>query len=214
MIQLKHIRPRPIFSKPQAPTSSMIWNQELSWQKGVRYWVKAPSGGGKSTLVHIIMGLRKDYEGSVMIDDMLLSSSDANQLGQLRRKKLSAIFQDLKLIPDWTGMENIEATRGLEQEVDASEIQRMIHALGAESFVEQTVQTLSYGQRQRIAIIRALSKPFDFLLMDEPFSHLDEENIKAACSLIQEEVHKRGAGMLLVSHESPYHFEFDTSYTL
>ena len=73
---------------------------------------------------------------------------------------------------------------------------------------------MSYGQRQRVAIIRALCQPFEFLLMDEPFSHLDDANIKIASNLIKEELKMQQAGFLLVSLGERYYFKYDKEIVL
>jgi ABC-type lipoprotein export system ATPase subunit len=209
MIHLQHIRPEPIFSKPVLPEDSMIWNKDLHFEKGKKYLIQAPSGGGKSTLVHIIFGLRKDYEGEVSINDAAIHDASPVMLSEIRKSQLSVVFQNLQLISELTALENIEVARQLSDYKSKKDILEMAAKLGATEFLHQTTATLSYGQRQRVAIIRALSKPFSFLLLDEPFSHLDDANIKIACQLIQEELVERAAGLLLVSHESPYLFEID-----
>ncbi|MGK0388638.1 MAG: ABC-type lipoprotein export system ATPase subunit [Maribacter sp.] len=209
MIHLQYIRPEPIFSKPVLPENSTIWNKEIHFKKGKKYLIRAPSGGGKSTLVHIIFGLRRDYEGEVSINDAAIHHASPSILSEIRKSQLSVVFQNLQLIPELTALENIEAARQLSDYKSKEDILQMAAVLGATDFLHQTTATLSYGQRQRIAIIRALSKPFSFLLLDEPFSHLDTANIKIACQLIQQELVERGAGLLLVSHESPYLFEID-----
>lgn len=214
MIHLQHIRPEPIFSKPTPPENSMVWNRDLHFEKGKRYLIQAPSGGGKSTLVHIIFGLRKDYNGEMRINDTTIHHASPSTLSQIRKSELSVVFQNLQLIPELTALENIELARQLTNFKSKDDILQMATTLGAYEFLHQTTATLSYGQRQRIAIIRALSKPFSFLLLDEPFSHLDDANIKAACQLIQQELKERGAGLLLVSHESPYLFNIDEKLVL
>jgi len=73
----------------------------------------------------------------------------------------------------------------------------MASALGIENKLNKPVKTCSYGEQQRVAIIRALQQPFDFILMDEPFSNLDEANRKKAMDLVTEEVSKRNAGIIL-----------------
>ena len=72
----------------------------------------------------------------------------------------------------------------------------MARRLGIESKLNQQAKTCSYGEQQRIAIIRSLMQPFDFLLLDEPYSHLDDVNRKKAMDLIYEECEKRGAAMV------------------
>ena len=75
--------------------------------------------------------------------------------------------------------------------------------------MDKTCATLSYGQRQRVAIVRALAQPFDYLLLDEPFSHLDTANIKIATDIIQEACVQQKAGLLLVSLGDAYLFDYD-----
>ena len=75
----------------------------------------------------------------------------------------------------------------------ASGIHGVLNVVG----VRKLVRTCSYGEQQRVAIIRALQQPFDFLLMDEPFSNLDDANRKKAMELIEEEVSKRNASIIL-----------------
>ena len=75
----------------------------------------------------------------------------------------------------------------------------MARRLGIDPFLHRKAGILSFGQQQRVAIIRALCQPFDFLLADESFSHMDRENSLVAYELIREECESRGAGMILTS---------------
>ena len=92
--------------------------------------------------------------------------------------------------------ENIEIKRILNPYHPAAEIEEMAEKLGIQNKLDQPAKTCSYGEQQRIAIIRALMQPFDFLLLDEPYSHLDEANRKKAMELIYEECEKRNAAMI------------------
>ena len=74
--------------------------------------------------------------------------------------------------------------------------------------------TCSYGEQQRIAIIRALQQPFNFIILDEPFSHLDEENSKKALALIEQEADKRGAGIILADLQHNPFFNADSTLLL
>ena len=80
--------------------------------------------------------------------------------------------------------------------------------LGVTHILNQRAGLCSYGEQQRLAIIRALIQPFDWLIMDEPFSHLDQENISKAAALIAEECSKRKAGFLLTDLDADNHFEY------
>ena len=85
----------------------------------------------------------------------------------------------------------------------------MAQNLGIENLLEKKCGELSYGQRQRVAIIRALSQPFEYLLLDEPFSHLDDENTQKACTLIETALAKNNAGLILVSLGEKYFLKYD-----
>ncbi|HMP94224.1 MAG TPA: ATP-binding cassette domain-containing protein, partial [Phnomibacter sp.] len=89
-----------------------------------------------------------------------------------------------------------------------SAITQMAEQLGVSHVLHQRASTCSYGEQQRIAIIRALMQPFSWLLMDEPFSHLDKENTTKAAALIAEECAKRGAGFLLTDLDDDDHFAY------
>jgi putative ABC transport system ATP-binding protein len=80
--------------------------------------------------------------------------------------------------------------------------------------LNRPIQTLSYGERQRIAIIRALMQPFTTLLLDEPFSHLDQQNIELATQLIAQELQLRNATLLLTDLEDDNHFEYHQKFAL
>lgn len=109
---------------------------------------------------------------------------------------MSIIFQDLRLFDDHTALENIEVKRKLNPFHPSEVIYEMATRLGVANKLPQVIKTCSYGEQQRIAIIRSLMQPFDFLLLDEPFSHLDEENRTKAMELLLEECDKRKAAMI------------------
>lgn len=208
MITLQSIKPEPLFENGMEVKSG-IWNTEVIFQKGKNYLVTAPSGKGKSTLLHVIYGLRKDFSGAVLLDEKDSANFQPDQWSDIRQSRFSIIFQDLRLFPDLTAMENIQLNADLAKSAHPERIKEMAKRLGVIDLLHKKCSTLSYGQRQRIAIIRALCQPFEFLLLDEPFSHLDEENIKKASDLITEEIKCQGAGLILVSLGERYHFKYD-----
>jgi putative ABC transport system ATP-binding protein len=97
---------------------------------------------------------------------------------------------------------------------ESSIIDAMAERLGITAVLQQRAGLCSYGEQQRIAIIRSLVQPFDWLIMDEPFSHLDHENISKAAELISEECTKRGAGFLLTDLEEDDHFNYTMKLNL
>ena len=213
-IELDHIVPIPLKDRFSQRTSD-IWNNTLKLEQGEFIKIKAPSGTGKTTLVHILYKLRYDYEGSVRIDDTSITNIKGDPLAELRQQHISIIFQDLRLFPNLTARENIEIKRVLQTPFyEASVINNMAVALGIRHIMEQQAGLCSYGEQQRIAIIRALIQPFSWLIMDEPFSHLDTANTQKAARLIEAECRKRNAGFVITDLDEDENFTYTKQYTL
>lgn len=214
-ITLSNLRPIPLLETPGGiHPNSAIFGTECQFEKGKSYLIKARSGKGKSTLFHIIYGLRKDYEGVVRAGETNYNSLTINDWAVIRQKKLSIVFQDLRLFPNLTAIENLLVKAHLTSHTSKDEILKMVDLLEMTPFLNQSAETLSYGQRQRIAIIRALCQPFELLLLDEPFSHLDSKNIHSAVELIQNAVKQNEAGLLISSLGEEYGLKVDSTLVL
>lgn len=207
-LQLQNIIPIPLKDK-FLQRNSDVWNKEMRFASGEFIKIKAPSGTGKTTFVHIIYKLRNDYEGNVFWNDKNLNQIKAEELAILRQQNISIIFQDLRLFPNLSARENIELKRVLQKPIyDNNKIDEMAEQLGIASILNQKAAMCSYGEQQRIAIIRSLMQPFNWLIMDEPFSHLDKNNINKAAALISAECKKRNAGFILTDLEDDVHFNY------
>jgi putative ABC transport system ATP-binding protein len=193
-IQLRSVVPEYIEKEKRG--NSNVWAQDILITKGEHLHIVAPSGSGKTSLMHFIYGLRKDYSGAVFYDDTDIKKLSIESFSSFRQNKVSIIFQDLRLFEEQTVRENIEIKRMLAPYHPVEKVDEMATQLGIETKLNQLVKTCSYGEQQRIAIIRALMQPFDFILLDEPYSHLDEVNRKKAMELIYEECEKRKAAMV------------------
>ncbi len=193
---------------------SGMWNTSVSFNKGDYVFIQAPSGTGKTTLIHILYGLRNDYTGDVKWQGKSLSSTDNETLAAMRTKNISVIFQDMRLFPELTAWENIDIKRRLTNTVNENEANEWMDRLGLEDKKNSIGSTLSYGEQQRVAIVRALMQPFEWLLMDEPFSHLDHANTQKAISLILEVVKKHKAGMLLADLDENTFFPYTQTIIL
>ncbi len=176
--------------------ASEIWAKNVTITKGEHLHIIAPSGKGKTSLIHFIYGLRKDYQGSIFYDNTNIKALDIEGFSSFRQHKISIIFQDLRFFEEQSAIENLEIKRMLDPFCQPDVIEKMAEKLGVEKKLNQQIKTCSYGEQQRIAIIRSLMQPFDFLLLDEPYSHLDEANRKKAMDLIYEECEKRKAAMI------------------
>lgn len=207
-IQLNQVIPIPLRDKIQQ-RSSDIWNNNVSFSKGQRVKIKAPSGTGKTTLVHTLYKMRHDYSGTVQYDGSDLQTMPAAKLSEYRQQKVSVIFQDMRLFANLTARENIELKRIMYKPIhDEKMIDQMAERLGVSHILKQTAYTCSYGEQQRIAIIRSLMQPFDWLMMDEPFSHLDHANTRKAADLIEEECSRRSAGFILTDLDEDENFAY------
>jgi len=184
----------------QDTSGSEVWEAEsLLLEQGKPYVVEAPSGRGKTSLLSVIYGIRTDYQGVVSIDDRDLSSFTSKEWSLIRKSKLSFIFQGLELFDDLTALENIQLKNRMTAYHSDERIIEMARVLGIDPFLQRKAGILSFGQQQRVAIIRALCQPFNFLLADECFSHMDRENSLTAYQLIREECEARNAGLILTS---------------
>jgi putative ABC transport system ATP-binding protein len=201
-IRLQKITPS--YIEKDKISSSSVWGEDIVFAKGKYYHIIAASGRGKTSLIHFIYGLRKDYNGSITYDNKSIEQFDPELFSSFRQSKISIVFQDLRLFKDQTARENLEIKRQLNPYHPVAKIEEMAARLGIANKLDKLARTCSYGEQQRIAIIRSLMQPFDFLLLDEPFSNLDDANRAIAFELINEECRARGASMIfadLKSHE-------------
>ena len=212
-LQLEYVIPEPLAHRVN-DTASDAWNQQLTIDAGNSILFRAPSGKGKSTFIQILYGLRKDYKGRVYWDKKAIQDFDDETWAKLRSRDLSIVFQDLRLFNDLTVAENLELKQSLTNTVSMREVKEWLELLGLEQKWEQKAETLSYGERQRVAIIRSLLQPFKWLLLDEPFSHLDNENAARAAALIQRRVADNAAGLLVVDLETNNWFPYTKTLML
>ena len=212
-LSLQGLIPIPLREKVNNYKSD-IWNNIVMLDQGAFLFVQAPSGTGKTTLIHILYGLRKDYEGQVKWNTHILNTTDNETLAALRTTGISVIFQDMRLFPELTAWENIDIKRKLTDSVTAEQAAEWMDRLGLKEKKNSIAHTLSYGEQQRVAIVRSLLQPFEWLLMDEPFSHLDKANTKKAIALIGEVVAKHKAGMILADLDENNFFPYTQTVTL
>ncbi len=211
-IRFESVLPHPL--KDYTHASDSVWKNSFELNFPSKVLVNATSGKGKSTLTNILYGVRHDYDGSVLIDEQNIRSFSLHSWIELRKTKLSVIFQDLQLFGDLTTWDNLQLKNSLTNHRTDAEIDEMLVLLGIPDKKNQTAKTLSLGQQQRVAIIRALLQPFELLLMDEPFSHLDETNSRVAFDLICRETDKNNGGFILTSLGGKQGFVFDKELKL
>ena len=178
---------------------SDIWHQDLFFRKGKMYLIEAASGTGKSSLCSYIYGYRNDYQGIINFDETNIKAYSVKQWVDLRKHSLSMLFQDLRIFTELTALENVQLKNNLTGYKKKKEVLAYFEQLGIADKINVKVGKLSFGQQQRVAFIRALCQPFDFLFLDEPISHLDNENSRIMGEIITAEVERQGAGVIATS---------------
>lgn len=191
-----------VFLSESIPDSD-VWRGEVTFERGRFYLVEAASGGGKSSLCSYIFGARGDYEGSLMFDGTDASTLGMGQWQEFRRRNIAYLPQELSLFPELTALQNIEMKNSLTGWKTGEEIDGWLRMLGIWQRKDYPVGKMSIGQQQRVGIIRALCQPFDFILLDEPVSHLDGDNNRIAATMITEEARQQGAGIISTSVGNP-----------
>lgn len=186
-----------------------IWKQNSTLKTGKFYALVAPSGKGKSTFIHILYGKRNDFTGEVFWDERDVKKIKPAEWADMRSQKISVVFQDLRLFYDLSGMENIQIKNKLTNHLREQEINTYAEQLGIAHVLNKACKFMSFGERQRVAIIRSLAQPFEWILLDEPFSHLDKSNARIAAGLITDACKKNNASLIAASLGVDDFFEYD-----
>ena len=196
-ITLQHTLPEVFAGKDYI--DSDVWHKDVEFERGHFYQIEAASGTGKSSLCSYIYGYRNDYQGIICFDDVNVRNLGVKQWVDIRKHSLSMLFQDLRLFTELSAWENVQIKNSLTGFKSKKEIKTWFEALGIADKWEVSLGKLSFGQQQRVALIRALCQPFDFIFLDEPGSHLDDENGRIIASILAEEAEKQGAGIVVTS---------------
>lgn len=211
-IILDNVMPYPLSSIKHSDDS--IWGNQVLLEKGKKILLNASSGKGKSTFTLTALGLRTDYDGEVLYNDQDVKQFSPDQWTEIRTKVISVVFQDLQLFPKLTVGENLLIKNDLTNTFSESELREKLEFLGIGDKWDQECGLLSMGQQQRVAIIRALSQPYEWLIMDEPFSHLDKENASKCLELIHARTVEQGAGFVLTTLGDDHGYNYDQELKL
>ena len=203
-IRLHQLRPS-YMEQTELTPSDIYLREEVVFAPAKRYLIRAQSGRGKTSLLSFLYGERDSYEGTITYDGV----AHPKDLFDYRRHRLSYLFQDLRLFPSLTAKENIQLKNRLTGYFSSQQISELLVRVGLAHKQDTPVARLSLGQRQRVAFLRALAQPFEVLLLDEPFSHLDEANTHVLCQILEEECTQRGATLLMTALETNTLLNYD-----
>ncbi|MEX1025246.1 MAG: ABC transporter ATP-binding protein [Planctomycetota bacterium] len=172
------------------------------------------SGSGKTTLLHLIAGLLVPDAGSVVIDGTHLEALSEARRDAFRARHIGYVFQQFHLLGGYTALENVVLGMSFGPGIDRRYARELLERLGMGERLHHTPEQLSIGQRQRVAVARALANRPRLVLADEPTGNLDAVNGREALALIREVARERGAALLVVSHDELVLSAFETRYDL
>ena len=183
--------------------SKVLRGIDFRMEEGERIAIMGPSGSGKSTLLNCIGGIDRPDNGEILFEGQSLTSLSEQELCELRRNKISTIFQFFHLLPTLTARENIEFPMLLNS-VSAKErnekVDELLNAVKIQHRACAFPHELSGGEKQRVAIARSLSMRPKLILADEPTGNLDSKNTDSVLELIDNLSKQHGIAMLLVTH--------------
>ena len=211
-IHLQHTLPQVLADRNTV--TSEVWHQDLTLRKGNHYLLEAASGTGKSSFCSYLYGYRQDYQGIICFDEKNIRGFSTDEWVEVRRRSLSILFQELRIFPELTALENIRLKNQLTGWKKKKEILTLLERLGIADKKEEKAGKLSFGQQQRVAFVRSLCQPFDFILLDEPISHLDDENAAIMAQLLTEEADSQGAGIIVTSIGKHLPMQYDQVWGL
>ncbi len=188
-------------TKSYGGANAALKDISLEIHKGEFISLVGQSGAGKSTLLSLIIGEDRPDSGRILIDDIDVARIRRNDIPYLRRK-IGVVFQDIKLLPNRTAFENIAfamEVAGEKNSVIQSEVPKILEMVGLEEKTRAFPHQMSGGEKQRIAIARALAHKPVLLLGDEPTGNLDSINAWDIIQLLLK-INKSGTTVILATH--------------
>lgn len=179
--------------------SDVMLAPEVVLERGRIYCINASSGTGKTSLCSFIYGSRRDYTGDIYFDSVAARSLSAVRWCDLRRRHLAYLPQELDIFNELSVIDNIRLKNNLTGHCSEERIRAMLSRLEIDSLADRQAAYISVGQRQRVALVRTLCQPFDFLLLDEPVSHLDTRTNALCAALVAECAAEQGATVIFTS---------------
>lgn len=187
----------------------------IECQNGEHWLLLGQSGTGKTTLLHLLGGLRKTQKGNVIVDDQDLNQLSTTALDHFRGKKIGIVFQQSHFVASLTVEENLLLAQYLAgNKEDKSIVHHLLEQLNLKSKLQSKPNELSQGEQQRVAIARALVNKPSVILADEPTSALDDDNCDEVIKLLEEQANQQNATLLIVTHDQRLKSYFDNQIVL
>lgn len=202
MLKVTHLSK--VYSIKKVQTKALN-NVSVSFDDRGLVAILGPSGCGKTTLMNLIGGMDRDFEGEILLNTDSLSSMSDEQMDAYRKKRIGFIFQHAAVIQSLTVLENITTAMAIAGEPKEVQVQRardLLTTFGLSGLESRRMNTLSGGQKQRVVIARALANNPDIILADEPTGELDSASSQTILQTLRQLANDRL--VIMVTHEEKY----------
>lgn len=188
----------------QTTTIPVLKGISLKVQKGETLILLGSSGEGKSTLLNLLCGLESPSEGSILVNEKEFSTLPADKRDDIRRREMGVIFQFFELHQNLTCQETLELALLLSNRLDSqfrTKITELLGRVELEKRKEYLINQLSRGEKQRIAIARALITIPNILIADEPTGALDEKTSTTVLNLLRNYANNSAKTLIIATHD-------------
>jgi len=199
MLQLQNIKKS--FVQPNGEVLQVLDIPDFKMDSGEQAVMIGRSGGGKTTLLHVIAGISRATEGEVVVDGVHLNRLSEAGCDRFRAARIGYVFQTFNLLPAFTALENVLLGMTFARNRhDLFRAQQLLERVGLKDRLKHKPGTMSVGEQQRVAVARALANSPRLLLADEPTANIDPANQQKIIDLIRETAREEQIGLLLVTH--------------
>ncbi|MCR9115920.1 MAG: ABC transporter ATP-binding protein [bacterium] len=198
------------YAQPDGGRVTILNIPKLSLNPAEQMVLIGDSGGGKSTLLHLIAGIRRPDSGSIRIDGTDICKLPESTRDRFRASRIGYIFQTFNLLDGFSAYENVllGMTFGVDR-TDPERAKSLLERVGLGHRLTHRPSKLSVGEQQRVAVARALANRPKLLLADEPTANVDPKNQEQIVSLIRDTCVEEGIALLIVTHSMEVAGQFD-----
>jgi len=198
------------YTEPSGNRLLILDIPQLNIAQGEQVVLRGESGGGKTTLLHIISGIITADSGSIRLDGTELTEFSEARRDRIRADKMGYVFQSFNLLPAFTALENVRLGMTFaRKKLSAERGKELLSKVGLADRMHYRPSQLSVGQQQRVAVARSLANKPRLLLADEPTANVDPTNQKRIIDLIKEVCRDESVAILLVTHSDEIAGQFE-----
>lgn len=208
MLEIRNLQK--YYNEPSGNRLLVLDIPQLDVAEGEQVVLRGESGGGKTTLLHIISGIVSADSGSIRLDGTELTNFSEATRDRIRADKMGYVFQTFNLLPAFTALENVRLGMTFaRKKMNAERGKELLNKVGLSDRMHYLPSQLSVGQQQRVAVARALANKPRLLLADEPTANVDPANQKRIIDLIKEVCREESVAILLVTHSDEIASRFE-----